>query len=105
MGKMSGGGSRKESLAIDSLGCRLSFLVLEMCPNRGVKSLKRVWVLKWGWGTVRFWFDDWMGVGPLSILFPRVFRIPSNKESSIRDHCVWHGDEVSWEVSLRRALR
>lgn len=30
---------------------------------------------------VRFWFDDWMGIGLLHVPFPRVFRIASNKES------------------------
>ena len=33
---------------------------------------------------VPFCFNDWLGVGPLRILFPTVFRIASNKESSIK---------------------
>lgn len=40
---------------------------------------------------VRFWFDDWMGMGLLHVLFPRVFRIASNKESSVRDCYVGMG--------------
>ena len=45
-----------------------------------------------------------MGVGPLCRLFPRVFRVVANRESSVKDCYCWVGDNVSWGVSVRRAL-
>ena len=56
---------------------------------------------------VRFWFDDWVGVGPLQFLYPRVFRVVSNKECSVKElkECyVWVGNMMSWDISVRRAL-
>lgn len=44
---------------------------------------------------VHFWSDDWVGVGPLSMRYRRVFREVSNKESSVNDCFVWRGDRVS----------
>lgn len=32
---------------------------------------------------VRFLLDDWVGVRPLSELFPRLFRVVLNKESAV----------------------
>lgn len=29
--------------------------------------------------SIHFWFDDWVGVGPSCILFPRVFGVVCNK--------------------------
>ena len=55
--------------------------------------------------SVRFWFDDQVGMGLLYRLFPRVFRVVSNKESSVKECYVWVGDVVSWDISFRRALR
>lgn len=34
---------------------------------------------------VHFLYDDWVGVGSLLVLSPRVFRVVSNKESSVRE--------------------
>lgn len=34
---------------------------------------------------VQFWLDDWMGMGSLSVLFPRVFRVASNKALVVKD--------------------
>lgn len=34
---------------------------------------------------LRFWFDDWVRVGPLCELLSRVFRLVSNKESVVSD--------------------
>lgn len=30
-----------------------------------------------------FWLDEWVGVGPLCSRYPRVFRVVSNKDSSV----------------------
>lgn len=37
-------------------------------------------------------------------MFPRLFQITSNEESSIKDFYVWDWDKVSREVSVRRVL-
>ena len=34
---------------------------------------------------VHLWYDDWVGVGPLRLLFPRIFRVVSNKEASVKE--------------------
>lgn len=34
---------------------------------------------------VQFWVDDWMVVGLLSVLFPRIFRLVLNKESVVKE--------------------
>ena len=56
---------------------------------------------------VRFWLDDWVGVGvgPLCGLFPRLFRLAANKESSI-SNCfkVRSGCNV-WGVMFKRDLQ
>ena len=51
-----------------------------------------------------FWSDDRVGVGPECRLFPRVFRVVPNKESSVKACYCWVGDNVSWDVGVRRAL-
>lgn len=50
-----------------------------------------------------FWFDDWVGMGPSAGLFPQVFRVASNKESSLSD--VMRGKFLVVDVSSRRSLR
>ena len=54
---------------------------------------------------VRFWFYDWVGVGPLCFLYPRVSKVVSNKECCVKECYVWDEDVLSWDVSIRRALR
>lgn len=51
-----------------------------------------------------FWVDDWLGVGLLFQLFPRIFKVMSNKKSSIKDCYEGGRGFVSWEVSFRRVL-
>lgn len=55
--------------------------------------------------SVRFWYDDWVAVGPFCILFPRLFRVVSYKDASVKDCFVWNGNVFSWNISIRRALR
>lgn len=55
--------------------------------------------------SVRLWYDDWVAVGPFCILFPRLFQVVSNKDASVKDCFVWNGNVVSWNISIRRALR
>ena len=53
---------------------------------------------------VRFWLDDWVGMGPLSELFPRIFRLVVNKESCVSDYFEVRSGCMVWEVPFRRTL-
>lgn len=44
-------------------------------------------------------------MGPLSILFHRVFRVMSNKESSVKECYIVEGSSIIWDVSFRKSLR
>ena len=55
--------------------------------------------------SVRFWFDDWVGVESLGSLFPRLFRVVSNKQSSVHECNSCEGDRIVWRIPLRRTLR
>lgn len=52
----------------------------------------------------RFWLDNWIGLGPFCVLYPRVFRVVTNKDSFVRDCYVWRGHEVVWTLAFRRDL-
>ena len=54
---------------------------------------------------LRFWLDDWVGVGPLYELFPRVFRLVSNKEFHVTNCCGVRDGCTLWGVTFRRGLR
>lgn len=56
---------------------------------------------------VRFWLDDWLGAGPLLRVFPRFFRLASNKWSCVKDCYVGEDGSMSWVVPFRfrRVLR
>ena len=43
-------------------------------------------------------------MGGLGGLFPRVFRVVSNRESSFRECYELRGNDISWVVSFRRTL-
>lgn len=43
-----------------------------------------------------------MGVGLLYVLLTRVFRVVSNKESSVKECYIWDGEHLSWDVSVGR---
>ena len=108
MGRMNGGGFQKKVPRY-----RLSGL-WAVISSFGDVSKVRGEILVEGFGfivgkgeRVRFWFDDWVGVGPLQFLYPRVFRVVSNKECSVKElkECyVWVGNTMSWDSSSRRAL-
>lgn len=42
--------------------------------------------------SVDFWLDDWLGLGPLYSLFPSIFNVVSNKESSVNE--CYEGERV-----------
>ena len=54
---------------------------------------------------VRFWMDGWVGKGPLCGIFPRLFRLTVNKESSISEYVEVRGGSTFWNVHPRRSLR
>ena len=77
----------------------------------GHVSTARVEVLSKGVGfvvrdgrNVRFWLDDWVGLGPLCELFLRIFRVVSIKESIISDCYEMLDGFMVWDVSFRRCL-
>lgn len=52
----------------------------------GERCLARVWVLKWREGScVRLWVGHWLPVGPLSLFFPRLFRVVVNKKAVVKE--------------------
>lgn len=51
---------------------------------------------------VRFWVNDWLGMGPLSGLFPRLFRMVFDKNSLVKVCYIPNGSRVSCDVSFRR---
>ena len=71
---------------------------------RGKAFVKALGFMVGEWVSVCFLFDDCMGVGPLHLLFPRMFRVASNKETSVKECYVWVGNVVSWNISIRRPL-
>ena len=54
--------------------------------------------------SVCFWVDDWVGVGPLRLLLPTLFKVVSSKVAAINKCFVWKGNVVSWYISIRGAL-
>lgn len=43
-------------------------------------------------------------MGPLHVLYPKVFRVVSNTKSYVSDYYEWRGNKVSWSLSFRRGL-
>lgn len=57
-----------------------------MSPNFGERFFVKGWVSELGREVKSFsWVNDWLGVGLLSQLFPKIFKAMSNKKSSIKD--------------------
>lgn len=89
MGEISWVGYPKLSLGIVRQVLGVQLLVWGMGPAVGERCLLEEWAFLLGEGVrVYFWFDDRARVGPFFVLYPRVFRVVSNKESSINDDFV-----------------
>lgn len=105
MDKISGGGGQNKGLAIvDQL---FGGLLLQLG-----RSLKWGGALYNGVGfvvgngrSVRFWLDNWVGVGPLCRLFPKLFRLSVNKEASVSDCYEMRNGSIVWRVSFIRSLK
>lgn len=54
---------------------------------------------------VHFWVDDWLSVGPLSFLFPRLFRVAINRRAWVNKCFKEPKGFVAWVVPFRRSLR
>lgn len=67
-------------------------------------SQKRVGLRVMMVDTVHFLFGDWVGIGPLFILFPRMFWVLYNRESPVKD-CYGVGEGAfCWHVLGRTVL-
>ena len=54
---------------------------------------------------VHLWLDVWVVLYTLCQLYTRLFRVVSNKESTVKDYYVWVGNSLSWRVGFRRVSR
>lgn len=54
--------------------------------------LGKEWLLRSNGRSVDFWLDDWLGLGPLYSLFPSIFKVVTNKESSANE--CYEGERV-----------
>lgn len=97
-----------QNLSLD-IGCVVCGGVITSLGD--VSTLRGVFLiresgLKWGinvqsvFGSMIGW-----GVGVLYELFPRLFRVVSNKNVLVKECYVPLGSNVSWVVSFRRVLR
>lgn len=66
------------------LGCWLGFWVWCVRVRMGVGGLGVgvSWLQR---VSIWFWVDDWLGKGALSLSFPRLFRVVSNRDSSVKE--------------------
>ncbi|KAL4183344.1 hypothetical protein AMTRI_Chr11g154720 [Amborella trichopoda] len=53
---------------------------------------------------VRFWFDLWLGPSPLKEVYPTLYSLEQNKESSVAEEMVLTGGQRVWNPSFRRNL-
>ena len=51
---------------------------------------------------VRFWKDKWCGEEPLSLTFPSLFSIATNKEAMVADYWNPIGEEGGWSPLFAR---
>lgn len=47
---------------------------------------------------MRFWFSDWVGVGPFCWLFLKVLSVVSSKEFVLKECYVARDNNLSWAV-------
>lgn len=99
--KLRADGFRLESLGKGDLGVMVLFLVLGMRPafffllnvdasrSCGEAFSKGVGFRVGEESRVWFRVDNWMGLDPMSMLFPRVFRVMSNKKSFVKSVMLW----------------
>ncbi|KAM7480816.1 hypothetical protein LguiB_005399 [Lonicera macranthoides] len=74
--------------------------------SSGIEKFKAFIRLKVGMGnSIRFWEDIWVGDSSLASLFPRLYSISRNINSSIASVIRWHHhDFYSWDLEFRRNL-
>jgi hypothetical protein len=54
--------------------------------------------------TTSFWVSNWLGNVPLSLTFPRLFSLSTQKEDSVLDIVVVAGGRLEWNFMWRRNL-
>lgn len=54
--------------------------------------------------STRFWDDDWWGVGPLKLKFPRLFLLSSQKDLRIAEMGAWAESSWQWNFVWNRSL-
>ncbi|GKV49125.1 hypothetical protein SLEP1_g55890 [Rubroshorea leprosula] len=52
-----------------------------------------------------FWKENWVGIGELANLFPRLFLLSTGKENVISQMGKWKNGEWTWDLKWRHALR
>ncbi|GKV10568.1 hypothetical protein SLEP1_g21912 [Rubroshorea leprosula] len=52
-----------------------------------------------------FWKENWVGIGELANLFPRLFLLSTGKENVISQMGKWKNREWTWNLKWRHALR
>ncbi|MCI15296.1 putative ribonuclease H protein, partial [Trifolium medium] len=55
-------------------------------------------------GATRFWLDVWVGREPLSVTFPRLFKVSLQPNLSVLDMGVWENDTWFWRLKWRRSF-
>jgi hypothetical protein len=51
-----------------------------------------------------FWLSNWINGAPLSIQFPRLFSLSTQKECKVEDFFIRDGEDSRWSFTWRRAL-
>ncbi|GKV22646.1 hypothetical protein SLEP1_g32498 [Rubroshorea leprosula] len=54
---------------------------------------------------VCFWQDNWLGTGPLSNLYPRLFVLSTGRHNTVNQMGTWISGQWSWSLQWRRELR
>jgi hypothetical protein len=52
--------------------------------------------------STRFWLDCWVGEEPLSLTFPRLFKVSLQSDLNIKEMGVWENDNWVWQLKWRR---
>lgn len=70
---------------MNSIVWRVIASVMDVSNVRGGNLIKRSWLVVEDGRDVRYLLDDWIGVGPLFVLFSSLFRTTINKEAFVSD--------------------
>ncbi|KAG6678985.1 hypothetical protein I3843_14G106700 [Carya illinoinensis] len=54
---------------------------------------------------IKFWYDTWCGNCAFKDLFPTLFSVASDKETSMAKVMVVVGEQIQWNISFSRAAQ